>query len=136
MSQSQADLEKKLAGPSLPSATRRAWYGSALYRAKTAGRAPDRLRGRPPDPWTGNPTHGRFILDGQFIIDGLRLNPGENPFVQLPESESAALRLHGFSWLRDLKALASDAARERARALIRAWLKTHGRWSPFVWRAD
>ncbi|MGB0681355.1 MAG: heparinase II/III family protein [Magnetovibrionaceae bacterium] len=135
-SESPAQRESRLAGAAQPGTTRSFYFSSALYRRKLKARAADRLRGRPPDPWTGNPTAGRFILDGQFIIDGLKLDPGETPFKILPEYEATAQRLHGFSWLRDLKALSSGAARDRARALIRSWQSAHGSWSPFVWRAD
>ena len=33
--------------------------------------------------------------------------------------------LHGFTWLRDLRALGTDAARSRARALVSDFMDTH-----------
>ncbi len=40
--------------------------------------------------------------------------------------ESLRVLAHGFTWLRDLRALGTDAARARARALVNDWIATPG----------
>ncbi|HSU05042.1 MAG TPA: heparinase II/III family protein [Acetobacteraceae bacterium] len=74
------------------------------------------------DPWPGDPVRGARLLKGELELGGgLRpLRPGgwSDP------AGSALLRAaaHGFTWLRDLRALGTDAARLRARALVADWI--------------
>jgi uncharacterized heparinase superfamily protein len=74
------------------------------------------------DPWPGDPGRGARLLKGELESGGgvRRLRPGgwgEN-------SGSAVLgaAAHGFTWLRDLRALGTDAARLRARLLVAEWV--------------
>ena len=74
------------------------------------------------DPWPGDPARGARLLKGELDHAGgtLRLRPGE-----WGEAESSPVLLsaaHGFTWLRDLRALGTDAARGRARALVADWI--------------
>ncbi|WP_439578911.1 heparinase II/III family protein [Elioraea sp.] len=71
------------------------------------------------DPWPGDPTRGSRILKGELVVDGTvrPLDPaseGNDPWTDAA---------HGFAWLRDLRAVGSDAARMRARALVSAWIE-------------
>lgn len=79
------------------------------------------------DLWPGDPARGARLLRGEFETLGTArpLRPG------LPGTEgwdrasgSAAWRAaaHGFAWMRDLRALGTDAARLHARALTDDWL--------------
>ena len=66
------------------------------------------------DPWPGDPVRGARLLKGELEFAGvirlLTLAAGAS------SSGSRALRAgaHGFTWLRDLRALGTDAARLRA----------------------
>jgi len=79
------------------------------------------------DPWTGDGAAGARILAGELVYAGaaMQLRPGE-PACWNDEGASQMLRAyaHGFSWLRDLRALGSDAARANARALVADWIAT------------
>ena len=44
--------------------------------------------------------------------------------------------MHCFTWLRDLRALGGDDARQAARTLTTAWIHQHRGWSATAWRAD
>lgn len=44
--------------------------------------------------------------------------------------------MHGFEWLRDLRALGGEEARQQARWLTESWIYYHQKWSPHAWRAD
>jgi uncharacterized heparinase superfamily protein len=74
------------------------------------------------DPWPGDPSRGARLVKGELEY----LGPGgplpSRPFSDLPGA--AMLRAHtlGFSWLRDLRALGTDAARSRARHLVSEFL--------------
>ena len=74
------------------------------------------------DPWPGEPAHGARILKGE--IEWLSVVRPLRPGVFPDTSGSAPMlaHLHGFSWLRDLRALGTDAARSRSRALIADWI--------------
>lgn len=87
-----------------------------------------RLRGRVPegpalpvrDPWPGDPARGARLLRGELETQGtaIPLAPGA---WGTPGDVLGALA-HGFAWLRDLRALGTDAARARARALVADWI--------------
>jgi uncharacterized heparinase superfamily protein len=79
------------------------------------------------DLWPGDPARGARLLRGEFETLGTAraLRPG------LPGTEgwdsasgTAAWRAgaHGFAWMRDLRALGTDAARLHARAMTDDWL--------------
>ena len=88
-------------------------------RGGRAGRGPLAV---PSDPWPGDAAKGRAILTGIFHFAGLRLDDPE-PLWQAPGADEAWLvELHGFSWLRDLRALGGDSARQCARDLTADWL--------------
>ncbi len=76
------------------------------------------------DPWPGDPARGAALLRGELELAGtaIEMRPGH----MVSGSGSAVMRahLHGFAWLRDLRALGTDAARLRARALVQEWIAT------------
>ncbi len=76
------------------------------------------------DPWPGDAGRGARLLKGELELGGgLRaLRPGgwSDP-AGSPLLRAAA---HSFTWLRDLRALGTDAARLRARALVSDWIAT------------
>ena len=86
------------------------------------GRVPDAPALPVRDPWPGDPVRGARIVKGELELAGATrsLKPG----TWSDTSGSAALRAgaHGFTWLRDLRALGTDAARLRARALVGEWI--------------
>ena len=51
-------------------------------------------------------------------------------------SDSRLAALHGFSWLRHLRALGGDTAREKARRRALAWADIYPGWNPVAWRSD
>src|SRR5205085_1273622 len=87
------------------------------------------------DPWPGDPVRGARLLKGEFdALGGTRvLKPG----AWGDASGSAVLRtaMHGFTWLRDFRALGTDAARLRARALVADWI-AHPPSDPLPYRPD
>ena len=86
------------------------------------GRIPDGPTLPVRDLWPGDPARGERLLKGELEHGGavLRLKPGH-----WGDAESSPVLLaaaHGFAWLRDLRALGTDAARSRARALVADWI--------------
>ncbi len=76
------------------------------------------------DPWPGDPGRGARLLRGELEIGGgvLALRPGG--WSAATGSALLETSAHAFTWLRDLRALGTDAARLRARALVSEWVAT------------
>jgi uncharacterized heparinase superfamily protein len=99
------------------------------------GRVPDAPALPVRDPWPGDPGRGARLLRGEFEFGG-----GVRPLRPGAWGESGGSTLvdaaaHGFTWLRDLRALGTDAARLRARALVAEWM-TSSQSEPLAWRPD
>ncbi|WP_193366861.1 heparinase II/III family protein [Pelagibius marinus] len=87
----------------------------------------------PPDPWPGNAQRGGAILDDSFHFLGRSLTKPA-PLWNPVGVERAWLEvLHGFSWLRDLRAAGGDNARRKARTLVADWIEANRAWAPVAW---
>ncbi len=118
---------------------RGAWFRalapfSWLFEARR--RSPGRLLIAPQDIRTADPTRAGDIYAGYFIFAGKAVNAhGRSPFEVEPPSDAWARALHGFGWLRHLRAADTALARANARALVEDWLRTRPRgtaWSTAV----
>ncbi|TLU71700.1 heparinase II/III family protein [Lichenicoccus roseus] len=110
------------------------------------GRIPDAPQQAIRDLWAGDPAIGARIMKGEMhhrgaicpvsvvsvpaiVVHGSNGGAGNGAFGGAPGSAagvvSPMLRAHaqGFTWLRDLRALNTDSARLRARALVAEWLQ-------------
>ncbi len=77
------------------------------------------------DLWPGDAARGARLLRGEYEVLGtVRPLAPDQPEIWGPGGGSPAWRsaAHGFAWLRDLRALGTDAARLRGRALAADWL--------------
>lgn len=109
-------------------------YSSPLYRWRLSGGAPDRLLVAPQDLRTADPTMAADIYHGRFSLGGsVAETSGESPFGLKPPTAEWHRALHGFGWLRDLRAADTELARIQARALISDWISLYGSWDPVVW---
>ncbi len=74
------------------------------------------------DPWPGDPARGARLLKGELTLSGAMrvLKPGGWPDAGGHKVMRA--HAHGFTWLRDLRVIGTDAARMRARALVGDWI--------------
>lgn len=86
------------------------------------GRVPDAPVLPVRDPWPGDASSGARILRGELEWNGAvgRLAPGA--WGETAGHETLRALAHGFTWLRDLRALGTDPARARARALVTDWI--------------
>ena len=85
------------------------------------GRVPDAPALPVRDPWPGDPGRGAHLLRGELAMGGgvCPLRAGDWATTGPASLRAAA---HSFAWLRDLRALGTDAARLRARALVSEWI--------------
>lgn len=115
----------------------REWiYGLPVYPLTLRGRTPKTVRLTPPDARTGIPENGRHIVEGRFPFAGRHLEVGG--FDSLPADLSGPARgfLHGFTWLRDVRAAGGEDAASRAQALVDGWLARYGRWQVDAWQVS
>src|SRR5690606_18073518 len=118
------------AGSSPFGALRRAFLASPIYRLTLMGPVPREFRRIPRDPWPGESAHGEELrrLEAE-ILESMRFARGTG-------EPARQAWLHGFRWLRDLRALGGDEARRQARELVATWILEHENWSEIAWRPD
>ncbi|MGE0844769.1 MAG: heparinase II/III family protein [Flavobacteriaceae bacterium] len=111
------------------------FYSSPLYRWRFSGAAPDRLLIAPQDIRTADPTVASEIYAGTYSLAGCTIAcKGGSPF-EIPHAPPQWRdALHGFSWLRHLRAANSSLARQHARALVDEWIKVCGGYDRAAWR--
>lgn len=94
----------------------------SLARLPGLGRAPDMPAHTFRDLWPGDATRGALMLRGVFRFD-MRDYPLTVQDWEHKDLPVAVRRwLHGFTWLRDLRALGNDEARLQARAIVASWI--------------
>ena len=98
---------------------------------------PDRLVIAPQDLRTADATRASEIYAGRFAFAGkVVVCDARSPFEVTPPSEEWAVALHGFGWLRHLRAAESAITRANARALVDEWITLHSAHDPIAWRPD
>lgn len=113
------------------------YHASVLYRWRHAGRAPERLLIAPIDLRTTDPTVAHDIYEGRFVFAGTGVDvDGYSVFDIEPPSDDWARALHGFSWLRHLRATEMALSRSNARALVGEWIRYTSRFDPIAWEPD
>lgn len=116
----------RLTGLALREAGRalRAETASLLGLAGVRARTPERLVIVPPDMRTADATIADDIYAGYFVFGGRALaTGGRSPFELEPPSPAWSDILHGFAWLRHLRAADTALARANARALVDEFLR-------------
>lgn len=87
--------------------------------------AADRLTIAPQDLRTADPTVADDIYAGIFTFSGQIVEcRGQSPFEVFAPTEDWARMLHGFGWLRHLRAADTAVSRHNARILVDDWLRT------------
>ncbi len=112
---------------------RKAIYKTGLYNWSLRGRVPVRVRGVPPDPWSGDAEKGRGIIDGNHVMFGSARHLGDLPWRNAQLSKQERRLLHRFDGLGDLKALGTDDARRKGRGLMARWVNAYRRWDAIAW---
>ncbi|MBP2311325.1 heparinase II/III family protein [Azospirillum soli] len=112
-------------------------FGNPIYKLTLGGRAPTALAVVPPDPWPGDATEGSALLAGVMRFAGhtVTIDPNGEPHWRAG-NPGWLDALHGFAWMRDLRAVGGDAARRRARALVLSWLDHNAGWNSQTWAPE
>jgi uncharacterized heparinase superfamily protein len=116
-------LSAGLSGASARHGLRRVKAGLHRVLKPTGGRSPDRLIMAPQDLRTSDPTIAAEIYAGQLKFAGKLLEThGRSPFELAAPSRAFEAELHGFSWLRHLRAAETMLAKTNGRALVSDWI--------------
>ena len=108
-------------------------FALPIYRYSLTSVTPTALAATPPDPWPGDAGLGAAIVQGVFSFAGRRVRDPKPLWAPAGVEPGWLAELHGFAWLRDLRAAGGDGARRAARELVGAWLDRHGKWSTLAW---
>ncbi|MDE2458039.1 MAG: heparinase II/III family protein [Rhodospirillales bacterium] len=101
----------------------RTWL-TRLQNLRSAG-GPDAPALSLRDPWPGDPARGARLVMGELEFGGAVLPVHHDIFAGSPgATRMLRAHLHGFTWLRDLRALGTDAARSRARTMVLDFIDT------------
>ncbi|MGL5139652.1 MAG: heparinase, partial [Beijerinckiaceae bacterium] len=120
-------MEKGLRRAAAEQSLRRARAALSRLTSPFGGGAPARLHIAPQDLRTSDPTIAAEIYAGQLKFAGkLMETHGSSPFELEAPSEGFAAELHGFGWLRHLRAAETPLARANGRALVLDWIEAHG----------
>jgi len=132
--------QTKLAADVASVARRRAMrslHQSSLFSWRYRGTPIEQLVLVPQDLRTADPSFATEIYNGQFGLAGaVALTGTESPYLVPPPSPEWQRQLHGFGWLRHLRAAGDEIAREHARVLVRDWIALHRNISGVAWQPD
>ena len=113
------------------------YHASIFYRWRHIGRAPERMIIAPIDLRTADPTIAHDIYEGRFVFSGTGVDVDSySVFDVEPPTDGWARTLHGFSWLRHLRASETAISRSNARALVGEWIRHTSRHDPIAWEPD
>jgi uncharacterized heparinase superfamily protein len=111
--------------------------GHPLIRGPFFPGKADRLIIAPQDLRTADATRASEIYSGRFVFAGkVVICDARSPFEVTPPSDEWAAALHGFGWLRHLRAADSGITRANARALVDEWITLRSGRDPVAWRPD
>jgi uncharacterized heparinase superfamily protein len=115
----------------------REWMGTAPHRWLLAQGRPEGLAANPQDLRPANPSAGRQVLAGAFVLGGETLAPGQrgDPWNSASPSRRFAVLLHRFGWMRDLLAAGPEGASEGLRLTLE-WSRVFGGWNAFAWSSE
>ncbi len=112
---------------------RNAYFASRLHDRRLRRLKPAGMQAVATDPRPGDPAKGADVITGRFELAARSLDLGPDPWDAAVQSDRAFDDLQSFAWLRDLAALSSADARDRAAGLAHGWLRRWDRWAVAAW---
>ncbi|MEE2997905.1 MAG: heparinase II/III family protein [Pseudomonadota bacterium] len=114
----------------------RIWFRGVFYGRTLRGRQPRSLTMIPEENWPGSSDRGAELVDGRFrflnhSISAENLAAGKSDAGPAWQAE-----YHSFDWLRDIRAVGTEAARIQARTYLIDWIAANQKWHPVSWRPD
>ena len=139
----QRDLSVNLGGISLTDVIRestywiaRLWFRGLFYHRTLRGRRPQVLPLIPEENWPGSSDRGAGLVEGRFRFLNHTVEAGAAFSEKNDAGPAWQARLHSFEWLRDMRAVGTEAARVQARQYVTDWADVNQNWHPLIWRPD
>lgn len=111
-------------------------YGNVLYDWSLGGNVPTGFVSVPTDAWPGDMQDGRALCEGTFMIAGEPMQMHGENWEPAGANDIWIAHMHGFEWLRDLRAVGGDTGRQAARAYIDNWMAQYSAWHDKIWSPD
>ncbi|MGH6931291.1 MAG: heparinase II/III family protein [Dongiaceae bacterium] len=116
---------------------RRPLFGSGLYGLTLPTRVPAGPSPAPlSDSWPGNAAQGSAIIQGMFTFAGQTIREPAPLWSPVGATRPWLAELHGFEWLRDLRAVGGEGGRRAGRQLIERWIDDNSRWDAVSWSPE
>src|SRR5215470_715659 len=116
---------------------RKPLFASRLYGLLLPGRVGNGPAPAPAaDNWPGDAARGAAIGQGIFALGGQAIREPAPLWGPVGASPSWLEELHGFEWLRDLRAASGDSGRRAGREMIGRWIDACHGWDELAWRPD
>ncbi|MFD0985700.1 heparinase II/III family protein [Methyloligella solikamskensis] len=110
---------------------------SGVARLRYPGSDAEQLLLAPQELRTADPSFSTEIFNGHFGLAGTHAVIGSHsPFEIMAPSEAWTRELHGFGWLRNLRAAGNALAHEQAQGLFADWVKQQKTVPALAWRPD
>ena len=112
-------------------------YASRLYRILLPARvAVGPVPVPTADTWPGDAARGQSLAQGRFAFGGQVIRDPAPLWAPMGAHETWLEELHGFEWLRDLRAANGEAGRRCGRELVSRWIDDCRTWDALAWRPD
>ena len=114
----------------------RLWFRGMFYGRTLRGRRPQALTMIPEENWPGSSDRGAGLVDGRFRFLNHSVPAEDLATGRVDTGPAWQAEYHSFDWLRDMRAVGTEAARVQARAYLTDWIAGNQKWHPVSWRPD
>ena len=114
----------------------RLWFRGVFYGRTLRGRRPQALTMIPEENWPGRSDRGAGLVDGRFRFLNHTVSAEDLAAGRSDTGPSWQAEYHSFDWLRDMRAVGTEAARVQARTYMSEWMVANQKWHPVSWRPD
>ena len=114
----------------------RIWFRGVFYGRTLRGRRPQALMLIPEENWPGSSDRGAGLVDGRFRFLNHAVSAEDLAAGRSDTGPAWQAEYHSFDWLRDMRAVGTEAARVQARTYLTDWIEANQKWHPLSWRPD
>jgi uncharacterized heparinase superfamily protein len=114
----------------------RLWFRGLFYGNSLRTRRPNALTFIPQENWPGSTERGEAFLDGRLRFLNHSVSAADIHNGSVDPGVAWMVEFHKFSWLRDIRAVGTEAARLEARNNVLEWIRRNQKWHPLSWRPD
>ena len=114
----------------------RLWFRGVFYGNSLRAKRPNALTFLPQENWPGSAERGAMLLDGRLRFLNHSVKAADIHAGTVNPGTAWLTEYHRFAWLRDMRAVGSEAARIEARTDVLEWIRRNQKWHPLSWRPD